>query len=67
MRYWDLLRHGIDVAAYTIAVSTTLLNGGVETTKVISAANIEKTKGLQQIPNNQITLSNGVLKQNPGW
>ena len=67
VRYWDLLRQGIDVAASTIAVSTTLLNGGVETTKVISAANIEKTKGLQQIPNNQITLSNGVLKQNPGW
>lgn len=67
IRYWDLLRQGVDAAAATIAETTTLLNGGVETTKVISAANIQKTQGLQQIPNNQITLSNGVLKQNPGW
>jgi len=25
------------------------------------------TKGFMQIPNKQITLSNGVLKQNAGW
>ncbi|MEH6405936.1 MAG: RagB/SusD family nutrient uptake outer membrane protein [Leeuwenhoekiella sp.] len=67
IRYWDLLRQGVSKAASTIAETTTLLNGGVEVTKTISASNIEKTSGLQQIPNNQITLSNGVLIQNTGW
>jgi hypothetical protein len=66
-RYWDLLRQGVDKAAATIAETTQLLNGGVATTKTISASKIQETKGLQQIPNNQITLSNGVLKQNAGW
>ncbi|GAA5022165.1 membrane protein [Marivirga lumbricoides] len=67
IRYWDLLRRGVDVAASIIAESTTLSNGGVATPKTISASNILATKGLQQIPNNQITLSNEVLKQNTGW
>ncbi|MBD0822397.1 RagB/SusD family nutrient uptake outer membrane protein [Aestuariibaculum marinum] len=67
VRYWDLLRQGVSTAAATIAESTTLLSGGVEETKNISASNIEKTKGLQQIPNTQITLSSGVLNQNTGW
>ena len=30
-------------------------------------SDIVKKQGLSQIPNNQITLSNGVLKQNEGW
>lgn len=67
IRYWDLLRQGVDVAASTLAETITLPNGGVETPKTIAASNIQLTKGLQQIPNNQITLSNGVLVQNPGW
>lgn len=67
VRYWDLLRQGVDVAASTIAKSTVLLSGGAEVQKTISASNIQKTQGLQQIPNNQITLSNGVLIQNKGW
>lgn len=67
LRIWDLLRQGVNVAANALQANTTLLNGGVEVTKVISATNIEKTQGLQQIPNNQITLSNGVLQQNAGW
>lgn len=67
VRYWDLLRQGVDVAASTIAKSTILLSGGAEVQKTISASNIQKTQGLQQIPNNQITLSNGVLIQNKGW
>jgi starch-binding outer membrane protein, SusD/RagB family len=67
IRYWDLLRQGVDVAAATIVESTTVLNGGVETTKTISASNIISKKGLQQIPDSEITLSNGVLKQNEGW
>ncbi|MFG6685778.1 RagB/SusD family nutrient uptake outer membrane protein [Mariniflexile sp. HNIBRBA6329] len=67
IRYYDLLRQGIDTAASTIAETTTLLSGGVAETKTISENNIKTTKGLQQIPNTQITLSNGVLKQNTGW
>lgn len=67
IRYYDLLRQGIGTASSTIAETTTLLSGGVPTTKTISAAKIQATKGLQQIPNTQITLSGGVLKQNVGW
>ncbi|MFB9110130.1 RagB/SusD family nutrient uptake outer membrane protein [Flavobacterium gyeonganense] len=67
VRYWDLLRQGIGKASSTIAETTTLLSGGVATTKTISAAKIQETKGLQQIPNTQITLSGNVLKQNTGW
>ncbi len=67
IRYWDLLRQGVSTAAQTIAINTTVLNGGTETTKVISASNIQETEGLQQIPNTQITLSAGVLEQNAGW
>ncbi len=67
IRYWDLLRQGVDVAASTLAETTTLLNGGVETPKTIESSNLQLTRGFQQIPNNQITLSNGVLEQNPGW
>jgi hypothetical protein len=67
IRYWDLLRQGISVAASAIAESVTVQNGGVNTTKTISASKITETKGLAQIPNTQITLSNGVLKQNAGW
>ncbi len=66
-RYWDLLRQGVDAAAAEIAETTTVLNGGVSGTKTISSSKIQETKGLQQIPNNQITLSNGVLIQNTGW
>ncbi|MEL4307739.1 RagB/SusD family nutrient uptake outer membrane protein [Joostella sp. CR20] len=67
IRYWDLLRRGVSTAASEIAENTTVLNGGIETTKVISAGKIQATNGLQQIPNTQITLSDGVLKQNAGW
>jgi hypothetical protein len=67
IRYWDLLRQGVSTAASTIAESVTLQNGGVNTTKAITAAKINETKGLSQIPYSQITLSNGTLKQNAGW
>ncbi len=67
IRYWDLLRQGVDKAAAAIAVSTSLPNGGVPAAKTILASKIQETKGLSQIPNTQITLSNGVLQQNAGW
>lgn len=66
-RYWDLLRQGIEVAASTIAESTVVENGGSATTKTISASKIQETRGIQQIPYSQVTLSSGVLKQNAGW
>ncbi|MFT3740223.1 MAG: RagB/SusD family nutrient uptake outer membrane protein [Breznakibacter sp.] len=70
IRYWDLLRQGIDVAASTIASNqngVSVKSGGTDDVMVTSAANITAKKGLQQIPNKQITLSNGVLTPNAGW
>jgi len=67
LRFYDLLRQGVAVAAAQIAENTTVLNGGVSTAKSISAAKLIETQGLQQIPATQITLSNGTLKQNAGW
>ncbi len=67
IRYWDLLRQGINKAASEIAETTTVLNGGVTVSKTITASKLIETKGLSQIPYTQITLSNGVLVQNPGW
>ena len=43
------------------------MSGGNADKVVISAQNIIAKKGLCQIPQNQIILSNGVLKQNAGW
>jgi hypothetical protein len=42
-------------------------SGGAADEVSIKAANVIATNGLSQIPYNQITLSNGVLKQNAGW
>jgi tRNA A37 threonylcarbamoyltransferase TsaD len=67
IRYWDLLRQGIQTAANTIAESTTVLNGGVATSKQIKKENIIKTRGFQMIPQTQVSLSDGVLIQNEGW
>jgi len=71
IRYWDLLRQGIATAASTIAANTTVsyLYDGTPTPPSASQlqANITATRGFQQIPNDQITLSSGVLKQNAGW
>ena len=71
LRYWDLLRQGIDVAAATIAANTTTSNFSDGTANPPTAsqlqANITATRGFQQIPGDQITLSSGVLEQNAGW
>ncbi len=68
IRYWDLLRQGVDVAASTIAENNvSVLSGGADDEITISATNITATKGFMQIPSNQITLSNNVLEQNDGW
>jgi hypothetical protein len=67
IRYYDLLRQGVDKAAQQIAETATVLSGGAPVQKTIAASNIIATKGLQQIPYTQINLSNGTLVQNPGW
>jgi len=71
IRYWDLLRQGLATAASTIAANTTLslINDGTGTQPSAATlqANITATRGFQQIPSDQITLSSGVLKQNAGW
>ena len=50
-----------------IPVGTIWLACGNADKVVISAENVKAKKGLCQIPQNQIILSNGVLKQNAGW
>ena len=67
IRYWDELRQGLDHAASEIAGTWDVLDGGVKTTITINAENIKAKRGMIQIPLTQITLSDGVLKQNPGW
>lgn len=68
IRYWDLLRQGVDYAAGVIAEENTeVLTGNKAEYITIKAENIKAKRGLMQIPQNQITLSNGVLKQNAGW
>lgn len=66
-RYWDLLRQGIDYAASQIAGTTNVLSGNTPDVVSVQADKMKATKGLSQIPYNQITLSNKVLKQNAGW
>ncbi len=67
IRYWDLLRQGLDVAASTIAQTQKVQSGAADDQVVITEANVKKTRGFMQIPNTQITLSKGVLTQNDGW
>lgn len=67
LRYWDLLRQGVEKAASTIAQTQNVMSGSAPEQLVINGQQILRTRGLMQIPNNQITLSNGVLQQNDGW
>ena len=69
LRYWDLLRYDntLAYAAEKVSYNGIVLNGAAEVPKVVSGAKLIETRGLFQIPNEQITLSDGVLKQNPGW
>lgn len=68
IRYWDLLRQGLDVAASEIAINNyPVLSGGQDATVTIDASRILTTRGFCQIPYDEITLSDNVLIQNPGW
>ncbi len=57
-RYWDLLRQGLAAAKAAIDNPT-----GDQFNVSFPTA----TRGLFEIPESQISLSNGTLKQNPGW
>lgn len=68
IRYWDLLRQGVEVMADAVMKSAgTVQNGGSNAIVSYDRSKIIATKGLSQIPANQISLSHGVLKQNAGW
>ena len=72
VHFWDLMRYEKDgaYAARAIAAAqngASVTNGGVAAKTSFSASNFTAKKGLMQIPNTQITLSGGVLKQNDGW
>lgn len=67
IRYWDVLRQGLNNAAGILETSEDVLSGSVPEKVTVKKENFLKTRGFMQIPNKQITLSNGVLKQNDGW
>lgn len=67
INYWDVLRQGLDVAAQKLECSQKVFDGFVESSVVISGARVKATKGLCQIPKNQIDLSDNMLSQNEGW
>ncbi len=68
IRYWDLLRQGVEVMAdAVVAGAGDVMNGGTPARVTYDKSKIVAKKGLCQIPNDQIVLSNGVLKQNEGW
>ena len=68
-RWFDLLRWHKAAAALAAENGVTVRNYNVEESKDMSniAQRVEATGGFLQIPQSQIDLSNGVLKQNKGW
>ena len=68
-RWFDLLRWHKAAAALAAENGVTVRNNNVEESKDMSniAQRVEATGGFLQIPQSQIDLSNGVLKQNKGW
>lgn len=80
IRYFDLRRQGLDafvtaevnqatVNGQAGSASATVYNNKSATTPASSYqdANFRTKRGFFQIPNDQITLSGGVYKQNAGW
>jgi hypothetical protein len=67
IRYWDLMRQGLNTAAAAIAQTEDVTSGNTPDKVVINSTDIVNTRGFMQIPNTQITLSNNVLVQNQGW
>lgn len=68
-RWFDLLRWHKAAAALAAENGVSVRNNNVEERKNMGniAQRVEETGGFLQIPQSQIDLSNGVLKQNKGW
>lgn len=68
IRYWDLLRydHTLAYASNAITGEWTVTNS-VDDKVIITDERLQRCKGLSQIPQTQIDLSNGILTQNNGW
>lgn len=73
IRYFDVLRQGVEKAAQILSIPSPGIavkdgpNIYGSTNIIIDPNNILKTSGLQQIPWDEINLSDGVLIQNTGW
>lgn len=81
IRYWDLLRQGLDAfvdaqlgqAASNgskTGTSISVYDNSIVTTDIkdtYKEENIRSKRGFFQIPKNQISLSGGLYKQNAGW
>lgn len=73
IRYFDVLRQGVEKAAQilTIPAPGIVVKDGPNiygsTNIIVDGENVLKTSGLQQIPWDEINLSDGVLIQNVGW
>jgi len=69
VRYYDLLRYGLDYAKAAIGKGegVEVTNSGVPATMHYNLSRLDETGGFLQIPNAEILLSNGFLEQNPGW
>ena len=68
VRYWDLMRQGVEVMADAVMASAgETTDGGNASRVTYDRAKIVATQGLCQIPATEISISNGVLRQNPGW
>lgn len=72
IRYWDMLRYDGIKGNFAYAVSKfkseDVYNGAAKkATITYQTDNFVKHQGLFPIPTNQISLSNGVVKQNAGW
>lgn len=74
LRYWDLLRRGVEYTANAVKIDppgVPVRNGAFiygSNNIVIKAERVMATFGLSQIPEQEITLSEGrLLTQNEGW
>ena len=70
-RWSDIRRWGIAKEVLAKQLGANIWNRGVATTMkdqgTGSAARYEATKGFMPIPQSEIDLSSGILKQNAGW
>lgn len=65
LRYFDLLRWHDAEAAFATATNIPVLNVNAEATYTVTFR--PETGGFLPLPESEVALSNGVLKQTPGW